>query len=110
MFGPYFIAVRYTGAKEIFMRCILKAVSVAALVAVASTALILPVQPAMAQAADPAASQVQGFYDALTADRPYRDAMPLPKALAILEGEVGKAVDADCFDALKKVVGVRPAG
>jgi HD-GYP domain-containing protein (c-di-GMP phosphodiesterase class II) len=50
------------------------------------------------------------IYDALTADRPYRDAMPLPKALAILEGEVGKAVDADCFDALKKVVGVRPAG
>ena len=41
------------------------------------------------------------FYDALTADRPYRAAMPVDKALSIIEGEVGKAIDGDCFDALK---------
>lgn len=44
------------------------------------------------------------FYDALTADRPYRAAMPQEKALAIIEGEVGKAVDGDCFEALKAAV------
>ena len=49
------------------MRRILKAVSVAALMAVAPAVLIFPVSPAMAQGADPAVSQVQGFYDALTA-------------------------------------------
>jgi HD-GYP domain-containing protein (c-di-GMP phosphodiesterase class II) len=44
------------------------------------------------------------FYDALTADRPYRAAMPQDQALAIIEGEVGKAVDGDCFAALKAMV------
>ena len=44
------------------------------------------------------------FYDALTADRPYRAAMPQEKAIAIIEGEVGKAVDGDCFEALKIAV------
>lgn len=48
------------------MNRILKAVSVAALMVGAPAAAILPV-PAMAQAADPAVAQVQGFYDALTA-------------------------------------------
>lgn len=41
------------------------------------------------------------FYDALTADRPYRAAMPVEKALSIIEGEVGKAVDGEAFEALK---------
>lgn len=41
------------------------------------------------------------FYDALTADRPYRAAMPPEKALGIMEAEVGRAVDANCFAALK---------
>ena len=41
------------------------------------------------------------FYDALTADRPYRSSMPTEKALAIMNAEVGKAVDAQCFEALK---------
>lgn len=45
------------------------------------------------------------FYDALTADRPYRSAMPSDHALAIIEGEVGRAIDGDCFDALRGVVG-----
>ena len=41
------------------------------------------------------------FYDALTADRPYRAAMPPAKALAIMESEVGKAVDPECFATLQ---------
>ena len=40
------------------------------------------------------------FYDALTADRPYRAAMPQEKALSIMANEVGKAVDGECFAAL----------
>ncbi len=44
---------------------------------------------------------VADFYDALTADRPYRAAMPTEKALEIMSGEVGTAIDADCFAALK---------
>jgi len=40
------------------------------------------------------------FYDALTADRPYRAAMPVEKALAVMAGEVGHAIDGDCFAAL----------
>jgi len=44
------------------------------------------------------------FYDALTADRPYRSAMGVAQALAIIEAEVGNAVDGDCFDALREVV------
>lgn len=47
---------------------------------------------------------VADFYDALTADRPYRAAMPVPKALAIMEGEVGKAIDSPCFEALRALV------
>ncbi|QNM82127.1 HD domain-containing protein [Sphingomonas sabuli] len=41
------------------------------------------------------------FYDALIAERPYRGAMPQAKALAIMEGTVGSAIDPGCFDALK---------
>jgi len=48
---------------------------------------------------------VADFYDALTADRPYRAAMPVAKALAIMEGEVGKAIDGPCFEALRRLVG-----
>ena len=44
------------------------------------------------------------FYDALTADRPYRAAMPVEKALAIIEEQVGRAIDGDCFEALRSVV------
>ncbi|WDF70885.1 HD-GYP domain-containing protein [Novosphingobium sp. KACC 22771] len=44
------------------------------------------------------------FYDALTADRPYRAAMPVEKALSIIESEVGKAVDGTCVDALRAMV------
>lgn len=44
------------------------------------------------------------FYDALTADRPYRRAMPAGEALAIIGSEVGRAVDPDCFAALRQTV------
>lgn len=44
------------------------------------------------------------FYDALTADRPYRAAMPVDEALAIMAGEVGRAIDGDCFAALRDIV------
>ena len=44
------------------------------------------------------------FYDALTADRPYRAAMPVDVALDIIGGEVGKAVDPRCFEALRAML------
>lgn len=44
------------------------------------------------------------FYDALTADRPYRGAMPVGDALAIIEEQVGRAIDGDCFEALREIV------
>ncbi|WP_217272036.1 HD domain-containing phosphohydrolase [Sphingopyxis sp. BSNA05] len=47
---------------------------------------------------------VADIYDALTADRPYRAAMPPEKAMAILQDEVGKAVDGQCFSALQAVI------
>lgn len=47
---------------------------------------------------------VADFFDALTADRPYRAAMPTEKALAIMAAEVGSAIDPDCFAALQELV------
>lgn len=44
------------------------------------------------------------IFDALTADRPYRAAMPVDRALAIMENEVGSAVDPLCLKALRAVV------
>jgi putative nucleotidyltransferase with HDIG domain len=44
------------------------------------------------------------FYDALTADRPYRAALSSDHALRIIAGAVGPAIDADCFAALERVV------
>ncbi|MTI46119.1 putative nucleotidyltransferase with HDIG domain [Roseibium hamelinense] len=41
------------------------------------------------------------IFDALTAERPYRAAMPLPKALGIMEGDIGTAIDPICFKALQ---------
>ena len=41
------------------------------------------------------------IFDALTADRPYRPAMPVSQALQIMRESVGKAIDADCFIALE---------
>jgi HD-GYP domain-containing protein (c-di-GMP phosphodiesterase class II) len=44
------------------------------------------------------------YYDALTADRPYRPALPKADALAIMRAEVGGALDPDCFAAMVTVV------
>jgi HD-GYP domain-containing protein (c-di-GMP phosphodiesterase class II) len=44
------------------------------------------------------------IFDALTAERPYRAAMPVTKALEILRGDVGTAVDDRCFAALEKAL------
>jgi HD-GYP domain-containing protein (c-di-GMP phosphodiesterase class II) len=43
-------------------------------------------------------------FDALTADRPYRKAMPIPLALDIMARDVGTAFDPVCFDALKRAL------
>jgi HD-GYP domain-containing protein (c-di-GMP phosphodiesterase class II) len=48
------------------------------------------------------------IFDALTAKRPYRDAMPTADAFAIMARDVGTAVDADCFAALRSVVSRQP--
>jgi HD-GYP domain-containing protein (c-di-GMP phosphodiesterase class II) len=44
---------------------------------------------------------VADIFDALTAERPYRAAMPVSKALEILRADVGTAVDGGCFAALE---------
>ena len=44
------------------------------------------------------------IFDALTADRPYRAAMPVAHALAIMADMVGTAIDADCFRALSRAM------
>lgn len=41
-------------------------------------------------------------FDALTADRPYRAAMPASEALALMEKDVGTALDPACFAALQR--------
>ncbi len=41
------------------------------------------------------------IFDALTAERPYRAAMPVDKALALMSDMVGTALDGDCFGALR---------
>ena len=45
------------------------------------------------------------IFDALTAERPYRAAMPITKALAIMSGMVGTQIDANCFAALSRALG-----
>jgi putative nucleotidyltransferase with HDIG domain len=44
------------------------------------------------------------IFDALTANRPYRAAMPIDKALSIMAEMVGTAIDPRCFDALKQAL------
>lgn len=48
------------------------------------------------------------FLDALTADRPYRAAMPVARALDIMRGELGRGVDPQVFAALEQLVATRP--
>lgn len=48
------------------------------------------------------------IFDAITADRPYRGPIPIPKALDIMAETVGTAIDAQCFDALKAALAKLP--
>ena len=41
-------------------------------------------------------------FDALTADRPYRAAMPTAQALQVMRDGVGSSIDADCLAALER--------
>ena len=47
---------------------------------------------------------VADVFDALTADRPYRKALPVAEALAIMQKEVGTAFDKKCFGALSQAL------
>jgi HD-GYP domain-containing protein (c-di-GMP phosphodiesterase class II) len=49
---------------------------------------------------------VADVYDALTADRVYREAWPAGRALALLEEETGTAFDPECVRALAELVAV----
>jgi hypothetical protein len=49
------------------------------------------------------------IFDAITAERPYRGAIPVPQALEMMEKTVGTALDGRCFDALKRGAGARAA-
>jgi len=44
------------------------------------------------------------IFDAITAERPYRAAVPLDKTLAMMRETVGTALDPECFAALESVV------
>lgn len=44
------------------------------------------------------------IFDAITAARPYRGAIPIPQALEMMGKTVGSALDPDCFDALKQAL------
>ena len=49
------------------------------------------------------------IFDALTADRPYRSAMPVEKALELMAEMCGSAIDGDCFEALCSGLGASTA-
>jgi HD-GYP domain-containing protein (c-di-GMP phosphodiesterase class II) len=44
------------------------------------------------------------IFDAITAERPYRAAVPIPRTLEIMAESVSTALDSDCFAALGRVV------
>ena len=45
------------------------------------------------------------IFDAISADRPYRAALPTAQTLEIMAREVGVGIDPVCFEALKQVAG-----
>lgn len=51
---------------------------------------------------------VADIYDALTARRPYRDAMPAEQAFQIMQKDAGKGIDAACLEALKQYLAGAP--
>lgn len=44
------------------------------------------------------------IFDAITAERPYRAAIPVPQALQMMATTVGTALDPDCFAALERAL------
>ncbi|MGE5470986.1 MAG: HD-GYP domain-containing protein [Bacteroidota bacterium] len=48
------------------------------------------------------------IFDAITAERPYRGAVPIPKTLEIMAENLGTAIDERCFDALKQALARLP--
>lgn len=50
------------------------------------------------------------IFDAITAERPYRGAIPVPRTLEMMAEHVGTAIDARCFEALKAALARLPAG
>jgi HD-GYP domain-containing protein (c-di-GMP phosphodiesterase class II) len=52
---------------------------------------------------------VADIYDALAAKRPYRDALPLEKVLAIMQKDAPHAIDAQCLDALMQHLAAAPS-
>lgn len=44
------------------------------------------------------------IFDAITAERPYRGAVPVQNALEMMQKIVGSAIDPSCFDALKQAL------
>jgi HD-GYP domain-containing protein (c-di-GMP phosphodiesterase class II) len=53
---------------------------------------------------------VADVYDALTADRVYREAWPSERALTLLDDEAGRAFDPACVGALRAIVAVKQPG
>jgi HD-GYP domain-containing protein (c-di-GMP phosphodiesterase class II) len=48
------------------------------------------------------------IFDAITAERPYRGAIPVEQALGMMEKTVGSALDPDCFAALRAALARMP--
>ena len=51
---------------------------------------------------------VADIFDAITAARPYRGAVPIEETMKIMSEHVGSALDPDCFNALQQVIRERP--
>ncbi|CAH8185435.1 HD-GYP domain-containing protein [Vibrio aestuarianus] len=49
------------------------------------------------------------IFDAITAERPYRGAIPIPKTLQIMEENLHTAIDERCFNALKIAIHKLPS-
>ena len=48
------------------------------------------------------------IFDAITAARPYRGAIPIPQALEMMGKTVGTALDPDCYAALQRAIALLP--
>lgn len=49
------------------------------------------------------------IFDALTAERPYRAAMPVSRAFSIMDADIGTAIDGTCLEALKRAMSAAEA-